>query len=110
MNVRLSRAVTALQDLQEQRKEGVISEDQFNDGLQMQWINLREAILQMEAIQETREIAKSRASSLYSIIGTPLEKAGDDLFTKPRKLFARKHVEGRKNSDDSKSREAQEKN
>ena len=87
VNVKLSRVVNAIEELRRLREEGKVTTNDYNSRLQSQWSVLKGIIGQMETLQETSEIVKSRASSLYSIIESAVENAEEDLLNTPKKFF-----------------------
>jgi CPA1 family monovalent cation:H+ antiporter len=106
VNVKLAKTVGAIENLQNLRKQNQISEEEFDAQLHDQLHELhdlhdeRAELEPTEAIQEPSKIVKSRATSLYSILGSSVENAGDDLFNKPKQLFARKRAgNGKENTN-----------
>jgi monovalent cation:H+ antiporter, CPA1 family len=76
LNVKLAKAVAAIETLQKMREEGKISEENFATELEKDKDQLREVLGEVKSTIGTREILKTRASNLYSsIITLPMSRA-----------------------------------
>jgi monovalent cation:H+ antiporter, CPA1 family len=76
LNVRLSRAVAAIESLQKMREEGKIAEEDFASELEKDKDQLREVLGEVKSTIGTTEILKTRATDLYSsVISLPMSRA-----------------------------------
>ncbi|MDH2900337.1 MAG: sodium:proton antiporter [archaeon] len=76
LNVKLARAVSAIESLQKTREESKISEEDFATELEKDKDQLREVLGEVKSTIGTTEILKTRASNLYSsIITLPMSRA-----------------------------------
>lgn len=73
LGVRLAKAVAAIASVQEMKKEGKISDEEFADQLEEGKNELEEAIADIRYDVDTTAILKSRASELYSTLVQPIE-------------------------------------
>ncbi len=73
LSVRLSRAVAAIGAVQDLKKEGKISDEEFADQLEIGKNELEEAISDIRYDVDTTALLKSRASELYSALVQPIE-------------------------------------
>jgi monovalent cation:H+ antiporter, CPA1 family len=73
LSVRLSRAVAAIGAVQDLKKEGKISDEEFADQLEIGKGELEEAISDIRYDVDTTALLKSRASELYSALVQPIE-------------------------------------
>jgi CPA1 family monovalent cation:H+ antiporter len=80
LEIRLSRTLASIENLQKLRDEGKISDEAFLDELEKDKDELREVLGEIHTSEDTRKILRSRASGLYStMIGAPMSKAMDVL-------------------------------
>jgi CPA1 family monovalent cation:H+ antiporter len=76
LNVKLARAVAAIESLQKMREEGKIAEEDFANELERDKDQLREVLSEVKSTIGTTEILRNRASDLYSsIIALPMSRA-----------------------------------
>lgn len=76
LNVKLARAVSAIESLQKLREEGKISSDDFAQELEKDKDQLREVLGEVKSTIGTTEILRTRASNLYfSVIALPMSRA-----------------------------------
>ncbi|MGI0078440.1 MAG: cation:proton antiporter [Nitrososphaerales archaeon] len=75
-NVRLSKAVAAIESLQKLREQGKVSDEEFADELERDKDELREVLGDIRSTLGPAEIMKTRAAELYSaLISLPMSKA-----------------------------------
>jgi CPA1 family monovalent cation:H+ antiporter len=76
LNVKLARAVAAIESLQKMREEGKITEEDFATELEKDKDQLRDVLGEVKSTVGTTEILKTRATDLYSsIIALPMSRA-----------------------------------
>jgi CPA1 family monovalent cation:H+ antiporter len=76
LDVRLSRALASIENLQKLREEDKVSDEGFLGELEKDKDELREVLGEIHANVDTRMILKSRASGLFSsVVGLPMSKA-----------------------------------
>jgi monovalent cation:H+ antiporter, CPA1 family len=68
LNVRLTRAVTAIGDLEKLRMDGKITEDQFFDQMEIDKNELEDVLAEMDARTHPTRILKTRTTDLYKSI------------------------------------------
>jgi len=76
LNVRLSKAVSAIEALQKLKEEGKISDEEFAFELEKDKDDLGEVLSEIHSSTDTAEIVRSRASGLYTTMFTlPMTRA-----------------------------------
>ncbi|MFI5420315.1 MAG: hypothetical protein ACHQ1H_05055, partial [Nitrososphaerales archaeon] len=75
LNVRLSRAVSAIGDLEKLRLDGKLSEDDFTRQLESRKDELEDVLAEMDARLHPTRIFKARTSDLYSSISGSIRSA-----------------------------------
>jgi len=76
LNVRLSRAVTAIGEVEKLRLDGKISEEEFTRQLESDKDELEDVLAQMDARLHPTKILRSRTSELYSSVSESIRKTG----------------------------------
>ncbi len=106
LNVRMSRAVAAIENLERMKEEGKLTAETFMEELEKDREELRETLGEIHEAVSAKNILRSRASELYSsIVSLPMSRAMHVLRSHKMEEPIESMVERTKTEEDSKKTE-----